>query len=346
MEQNFKDKLITIFQSVKILSNSSYQFRGKTYHEQKEVVKENKEDSIEIPQGRSSTFSLESTLYRFYHCRKESIDEYTPGMGIHFDNRDFVNELSQNNFGKGTWESGWKIVKMENNGQIAATKNDLTLWFNRMFFRLKDNREKLSIGKYGHVLMPKEFRNLLPGFYTINGNATQNEDRNTILVRVYWNINNSSASKLVKLISTQLNNLLVPFRFKVLNNPLAYPRADGGVLYIYKDFFKLAEDTIHDIYFEIKDSINFETPYFAKTIAPGLSIAEDPNTGESFGQNRCRLLAEALYLLYAKRIESNELKIHEIKEYFRDFHIDLKCAYLNANSIDDYNLVHQGKMLK
>jgi len=36
------------------------------------------------------------------------------------------------------------------------------------------------------------------------------------------------------------------------------------------------------------------TPLFARTLAPGIAFAESPPGGESFGINRCRLLAEGL----------------------------------------------------
>ena len=36
------------------------------------------------------------------------------------------------------------------------------------------------------------------------------------------------------------------------------------------------------------------TPVFTKRIAPGIAIAEEPRTGDSFGQSRCEILADAL----------------------------------------------------
>jgi hypothetical protein len=40
------------------------------------------------------------------------------------------------------------------------------------------------------------------------------------------------------------------------------------------------------------------TPVFTKFLAPGLGLAEDPGQGDSFGQHRCRLLADAMILAY------------------------------------------------
>src|SRR5262249_49841937 len=46
----------------------------------------------------------------------------------------------------------------------------------------------------------------------------------------------------------------------------------------------------NEIAWTLKDAV----PAFTRRIAGGLGFAEDPGTGESFGQHRCRLLAEAL----------------------------------------------------
>lgn len=333
------DKLKEILQSIKIISDSSYAFKGTVYYESRKVNYKKNNSLDDIISENTSILDLETLLYRIYHCRRNLINENNQYMKIYSDNRDFINELSQNNSGTGMWESGWRIVKIENNGQIAAFKNDLTVWLNRQYFRLKHgDRGKLKVGKYGYVMMPKEFCHLLPGFYMVNGNELQEENNNDILVRLYWNIQNSHSWMLVKLMSNYLNKLRVPFRFKILSYPIGYPRADAAVLYIHKEFYKKAENSLKNIYLEIKNFLNSFTPMFAKTMAPGLSLAEDPRNGESFGLNRSRLLAQSLYSIQKENVTSLEKMVEKIDLNFKKSNINIYYPFLNPSSIDDYSV--------
>jgi hypothetical protein len=324
------------------MSESSYRFQNRIYHEPRNRDNKNSDKSTpEMNSESNSILGLETLIYVIYHCRKNPIDTDNSYVKVYSNNREFVNELSQNNFGTGTWEAGWKIVKLEDNGQIAALKNDLTVWFDRTYFRLKDNdRGKPKVGEYGYVKMPKEFRNLLPGFYMVNGNKLQEENNNDILVRLYWNVQFSHAGLLVKLISSCLNNLRVPFKFKILNNPMSYPRADAAVLYIHKEYYRKSEKSINKIYSQIRDFLCYPTPFFAKTMAPGLSLAEDPKkNAESFGQNRSRLLAQSLYQIKVNKTKTIDKMIEEIGLHFKKSNININSPYMNPNSIDDYKVI-------
>ena len=116
---------------------------------------------------------------------------------------------------------------------MEVHKDGLTIFVKPTQFTLQDNL--IEVGKMVKVMMTKEYRAMLPGFYMAVGDAEINsEDKNSPLVRIYWNIMASAASQLVKYLTTKLNVLQIPFRFKVVNNPHHFLRADAGVL-IYKE---------------------------------------------------------------------------------------------------------------
>jgi hypothetical protein len=140
----------------------------------------------------------------------------------------------------------------------------------------------------------------------------------------------------MKHLSLELNRKSLPFRFKVLNNPHHYPRADAAVLYVDKEYYEGARACILSVYSCLREVLDPSTPLFAKRLAPGLSLAEDPNNNESFGQHRCRILAESLKLISKKNIISTEESISEIESYFRNLKLDLYSPYLNPGSTDDY----------
>ena len=70
---------------------------------------------------------------------------------------------------------------------------------------------------------------------------------------------------------------------------------------------KILEKSIYalsKIYNNIKSFLKADTPLFAKRLSSGISLAEDPQNGESFGQNRSKILSEAIYEIYKKNIST------------------------------------------
>jgi hypothetical protein len=335
-------ELEELIKSTKIISPTTF-----TFHNQLYVSKYNPQesDANQIQFRQSIQLELKDLLYRVYHCRKA----FPAGTNIshrteYNDIQDFTGDLSQSNTGKGTWEGEWVITKLEENRQVAVQKNGLTLWVFPDHFKSLDGT--LQVGKKGYIRMVKEFRRLLPGFYMANGDAPIDEDKqDTTTVRFYWNIISSQASLLMRNITTELNKEYIPFRFKILNNPHNYPRADAAVIYLNKQYYDKSKDTIVKIYSTMKNFLNSPTPLFAKRLAPGLSLAEDPNCNESYGQHRSRILAEALYAASTKKINSIEETISEIDTYFANLGIDINKPYLNPGDSDNYETIPESTVL-
>ena len=90
----------------------------------------------------------------------------------------------------------------------------------------------------------------------------------------------------------------------------------------------------HLAYFET------EVPLFTKILAPGLGLAEEPNQKfakqESFGQNRCQIVAKSL--LEARQTGNNSPKerMAAIMHNFSLSGVDLQHPYINADSEDIY----------
>src|SRR5262245_55857332 len=91
-----------------------------------------------------------------------------------------------------------------------------------------------------------------------------------------------------------LNASRVPFRIKVLRDPAAYRRADAGVLFLRRHDRARIDPLIARITAAVAEGLRPEVPLFTKRLADGLGFAEDPAGSLSFGQHRCRLVAEAL----------------------------------------------------
>lgn len=286
---------------------------------------------------------LHNILYTLLHCRQDlSLYYRTVNIDQYNDIQHLTEMLSAANSGHGTWDPGWEITKMERDGQqFAVQKNGLTLWASPREIFVQEGKHE--VGKKCYIKIGKEFRELLPGFYMAIGNATNDDYReNSNVVRIYWNVAAVGAVPLMKNLTTELNAVNLPFRFKVLKNPHCFSRVDAAILYIDKQYLGNSKGSLSKIYKLIRIYLYHPTSIFAKKLAPGLSLAESPRTNESFGEHRCRILAEAIYNTCKKEIRSIDAKVSEVIKYFTNLGIDLNYPYLNPNCIDDYDVLLGG----
>jgi hypothetical protein len=77
--------------------------------------------------------------------------------------------------------------------------------------------------------------------------------------------------------------------------------------------------------------LNAGTPLFARRLADGLGFAEDP--GESFGKDRCKILAEVMAGTLGKPAEE---RLEEVRRQFERRGLSLDRPWLNAGSVDRY----------
>jgi hypothetical protein len=163
-------------------------------------------------------------------------------------------------------------------------------------------------------------------------------EEHSSITRIYWNIASDGAIPLLKSLTAELNNRNIPFQFKTLKNENNYARTDAGVLYLDKTDILKARNALSAVYDNIKAHLKPQVPLFAKRLASGVSLAEDPANGESFGQNRTRLFAEAICDFHMRDTSILEEKIRYVQRYFETHDIDFNKPYLkNANSKDKYD---------
>jgi len=252
----------------------------------------------------------------------------------------FYERLHKSNDGEGYFDPGWFVVRQETDDTLAVNKGGLTLHIDRNR-HLQASQEKVGIGDYIAIRMPKNF--VQNGFYMAVGNVgpqSYNADKSLETVRVYFNLTPEGAVAVMGKLTHRLNAILLPFTFKVLYNPGEYGRYDSGVLYFEKSSYEAVRLVLQTVYAEEKVHFQTETPLFTKPLAPGLSLAEEPNSKftaqESFGMNRCQIVANGLLEAWHKGDELPEARINAIFHSFSLMGLDWQRAYLNANSEDIY----------
>jgi hypothetical protein len=160
------------------------------------------------------------------------------------------------------------------------------------------------------------------------------------MVRVYFNLIPESAVAVMNSLTQQLNAIPIPFTFKVLYNAADYGRYDSGVLYFEKHNYSAVWSVLQRVFAENQAHFQTEIPLFTKQLALGLGLAEEPNckfgVQESFGMNRCQIVANGLLEAWHSEDDSPEQRMNAILQHFSLLGIDWQRAYLNANSEDIY----------
>ena len=188
----------------------------------------------------------------------------------------------------------------------------------------------LSAANVGGVSWPKESFTDQQGSYLAFG---RKEPPGTKWLRIYWNVNPLGASIVTASASAILNRALIPFRLKVLLDT-SVRRRDAAVLYVPLSAWPAARSVIEQLHDTC--GLQPETPLFTKTVAPGIGLAEDPQTGVSFGLHRSWLVARSLVKSFLANEESEEQRWRNLGAEFAEEGLSIDRAYLNAGSVDVY----------
>lgn len=289
-----------------------------------------------VPQGTSKDEDalepvLREALYNFY-CHQPSAWLRSPHDPL--ASRRFIAKLSEANGGTGTWEPGWRLGAKDEDGRFEATKDGLVIWV--WPDQIRTQITPTNLDSLVRIHVPKELCAMSPGFYVALGNAPPPDSPPKVLTRLYWHLTVDCAERALALVTSTLNDLGVPFRFKVVAHPQAFTRADAGVLYLDLEAFLANWSMLCRLHQTIKPYLRPEVPRFVKPLAPGLGVAEDPANGESFGQHRCRIVAAALWSAWKLDRQTEAERIEAAKLAFLNEGLDPDRPYLASGSSDLY----------
>jgi hypothetical protein len=253
----------------------------------------------------------------------------------------FYERLHTSNGGEGYFDPGWQVLRQEGDGSLVVTKGGLTLHIERDR-HLQSAAQSAAVGDSVAIRMPRN--RVQNGFYMAVGNAgansRSNPDSYSQTVRVYFNLSSEGAVVVMGSLTQQLNAITLPFTFKALYNPSDYGRYDSAVLYFEKSNYEAVRSVLQTIYTQNQSYFQRSAPLFTKLLAPGLALAEEPDrkftTQESFGMNRCQIVANGLLEAWQNGNDSSEGRMASILKQFSLLGIELQRTYLNANSEDIY----------
>lgn len=273
-----------------------------------------------------------NALYSQLYCRRSSMTAFVlPDPLIA---RQFVMKLSGANSGQGTWDPSWSVVAIDKDGLHEVTKEGLALWVPPS--QILSDHDVLP-GCQVRIRVAKELRKVFPGFYMALGDAPLSITPEP-LIRLYWHLTHKIADRAMALVTTTLNRLGIPFRFKILSDPSNYVRADAGVLLLERASYPDIRKELKELYQALRPSLRPEVPRFVKPLALGLGAAEDPQGGQSFGVHRCELIADALWSAWRGGCTHGvQQRVDTIRTAFLNAGLDPDRPYLGPSSPDIYS---------
>jgi hypothetical protein len=235
-----------------------------------------------------------------------------------------ANAMSQANRGRGSWEPGWTVQRLEGDEAVVATSR---LRSRVGVVECRTLNGPLQAGAPVSVRLPNELPAVSPGFYTVVSEAVAEPASPPGVVRAYWNVTRAGAPALVSAVTSRLNAEQVPFGLKVANHPLRLHRCDAAVLYVRADTFPTLRETLRAMAGALKACLRPHIPAFTLELSPGVGLAEDDEQGESFGVRRCHMLADGIVRAHEQRIPA----IDAVAAGFAEAGVAIDAPYLEPS---------------
>jgi hypothetical protein len=276
-------------------------------------------------------YTLTNRLYAQFYCPGTAVPARPVARRGHGRAGWFVAALAQANAGVGPWEPGWTVEALDGPA-VVVRRGDL-----RFLARADQCRPAgaapASDGSVS-VRLPKDLLGFSPGFYMALGDLPLTAD--APLIRIYWNLLPRAAQPFVAAVTAELNGARLAFRAKVVDDPAEFTRCDAGVVYLARSDFGVARPVLAGIVAGLAAQLDPEVPALTKPLAPGIGLAEDPGPEhQSFGQHRCRLLAEGIVRAH----DRGEPTLKVVADTLAEHKVQIDRPYLRAGSdADPYEL--------
>jgi hypothetical protein len=332
LEVSFEEEIGQIAAAIQIVSPTAFLFGG----QQVQVEQTSAPASTSLAQNAPIVVRLQQYLYQHCYCVAFASRSSQPSPALALA-PDFLVQLSEANRSRSRWDSGWSVTRLEVTGQVWAEKAGVIRIFQPgEFVNYSGAGTPVRPGSEISVYIYTESTTLQPGFYFAFGETVSSSD-GLDLFRLYWDISEAGVFQLLRSISRDLNRFQIPFQFKSPVWPQGYMRRDAAVLYIKKKFYPLVRELATAWVEECLPHLRRDVPLFTLALAPGLGVGEDPENGESFGMNRCRYVAEALWNAHNQALPVGS-HLQAIREHFQRHGLDFERPYLNPGSVDQYRL--------
>ena len=294
-----------------------------------EWVRRDLEEAAHVASGLPSTVEdpLDDVLYRDWYLRRPELEAAAPDPPPMLT-MNLVGALQASHHGDRQWLPGWTVERVSNRGRVAVGRNGQQRLLDRIdVVPDEPARAALPLRPGDGVSVSVRVDGISPdgGFWVTFGEGWEHPPSGTC-VRFYWDVGCRDAPALVGLLTRRLAAAALPYLLKLPLDCAGYCRADAAVLYVAGSMVDAATPVLRGVHAAVAGTLRSPTPRLAYRLAPGLATAEDPPTGESFGQHRCRLVAEAA------RASGRSTVVDRILERLSAEGIDPSRPYANPGS--------------
>jgi len=269
-------------------------------------------------------------LYQWWYTRSGSKKKISPLANPAYD------QVYRSVHGqRGRWERGWVAQKVSSKGRVIAQRGKEQRLLNPGDYVVPERLGLTPVpGMELTVTGRRESAKEQPGFWITSSPAWY--EAMAPLLRIYWNTSPEGGVHLAELITSMLPQTLA-YSLKLPVDEVGYQRADSVVLYIQAEDFTGSSAMLHQLYLEAASALFPQEVPWSKTVAPGISLAEDPpDEQESFGLHRCRMIVEGL-----ESIADHGQDVHAAPQAVEQYMVSLGFAperpHCNPNSTMDYD---------
>ena len=327
----YRSQLAAVVRALSIAGPTSYRWLGRSFR-----VGESETDGGRFARDLLAE-DVAERLYREFYCAGRPTIQPVPVERALAARATHIDALSAANAGSGMWTTGWTVSSIEREG-VRVHRAGLELLVPSGQLRVRAAGPPAS-GEDVAVRYPKEFLAVSPGYYIAVGDAAPAEAALKATVRVYLNVAADGAAPLVASLTSLLNQARVPFRLKVLDDPVNFTRCDAAVLFVPRADFHAAAPPLRLAVHALRPWLGGGVPALTKRLRPGVGVAEDPrHAGESFGSHRCRLVALALVDAHERGLRASEARTNAVVQRFASAGVSIELPYLERGSTDIYHL--------
>jgi HopA1 effector protein family len=248
---------------------------------------------------------------------------------------DFYPRLMQSNTSRGYCDPDWEIIAETLGGELIVVKNGLHVHIDPDQHLLPEVDR--TVGAIVPIYLPP---NLVgQDTYIAIGNAGLPDAES---IEIYFNFTPDAAVEICRTLTIELNKLEIPFQFAVLHDPALFHRYDAGTLTLSQSHYQLVHPVLAEIYQAYQATFAAPVPLFSKQLAPGLGLVETPTSFDSFGMQRCHLVATGLVLATRRGQTTSAEKLDSIEQEFASAEINLEQPHLNlAGVVGEASLLRQ-----
>ena len=148
------------------------------------------------------------------------------------------------------------------------------------------------------------------------------------LVRLYWSVSPTELGHVLRLVVKLMRSVGLPWSLKCPSEAQAFGRVDSVVLYLERRNWPTYEGAVAQLGADVAAHLRDAVPPLTLQLCCGLGFAEDADPLLSFGQTRCRALADGVLKLVrhpTTRTGANALSL--LVQALADHGIDPICPW-------------------